>query len=204
MRVKICGLKTEADIDAVNSALPDYIGFVFAPGSKRYIDFGTAEALRERLRPEIQAAGVFVNAGPQVIREAAERKLIDIIQLHGTESPADILQAKANTGLPVIKAVRVRTEADILRAERSAADYLLLDTYSTRAYGGTGRRFDWSLIPNLEKPFFLAGGLREENLAEALKQRAFCLDVSSGAETDGRKDPMKIRRIVERIRKEGE
>ena len=181
MRVKICGLKTEADIDAVNSALPDYIGFVFAPRSKRYIDFGTAEALRERLRPEIQAAGVFVDAGPQVIREAAERKLIDIIQLHGTESPADIL-----------------------RAERSAADYLLLDTYSTHAYGGTGRRFDWSLIPDLEKPFFLAGGLREENLAEALKQRAFCLDVSSGAETDGRKDPMKIRRIVERIRKEGE
>lgn len=204
MRVKICGLKTASDIDAVNTVLPDYIGFVFAQHSKRYINYETAANLKARLRPEIQAAGVFVNAERHRIREAAEKKLIDIIQMHGTESAADILQVKENTGLPVIKAVRVRKKADILQAQELGADYLLLDTYREGEYGGTGNCFDWSIIPDLEVPFFLAGGLREDNLEDAMRQKAYCLDVSSGAETDGQKDPVKIRRIVEKIRREGE
>lgn len=203
MRVKICGLRTKADIAAVNAAGPDYIGFIFVPGSKRFVGYGTAGELRRQLSREIRAVGVYADAEPSAILEAAERKLIDVIQLHGGETASDIRYLRETTGLPVIKAVRVRTAADILRAEGLPADYLLLDTYVPGVLGGSGSRFDWSLIPAMKKPFFLAGGLCEENLKEALRLRAFCLDISSGAETNGRKDPVKIKRIVEQIRKEG-
>ena len=126
-----------------------------------------------------------------------------MIQLHGDEDEAYIRELKRQTAAPVIKAVRVRNGDDILMAEQLSCEYLLLDTYTKGQYGGSGRGFDWNLIPPLQKPFFLAGGISLENVHEAQNCRPYCLDVSSAVETEGRKDPEKIRRMVEAVRRSG-
>lgn len=199
VNIKICGLRTPEDIQAVNEARPDYIGFVFAPG-KRQVTASQAAAMREQLAPGIQAVGVFVNESVDRILSLVETGVIDMIQLHGDEPEQMILELKARTQAPVIRAVRVRTADDIYRALSVTSDYLLFDTYTKDAYGGSGQTFDWSCIPPMERPYFLAGGLSPDNIIQAARASAFCLDISSGVETDGRKDPDKIRRVVETIR----
>ena len=199
VNIKICGLRTMEDVQAVNEARPDYIGFVFAPG-RRQVTASQAAAMREQLAPGIQAVGVFVNESVDRILSLVEAGIIDVIQLHGDETEQMILELKAKTKAPVIRAVRVRTTDDIHRAFSVPSDYLLFDTYTKDAYGGSGRTFDWSCIPPMERPYFLAGGLTPNNIIQAARTPAFCLDISSGVETDGRKDPDKIRRIVETIR----
>ena len=195
-KVKICGLTRPEDIAAVNAVRPDYVGFVFAK-SRRQVTPEQARKLKDLLAPGIQAAGVFVNAPVEEMVSLARAGTIELIQLHGGEDEATVRQVKAATGLPVIKAVSVRAAEDVDRWRASAADFLLLDNGA----GGTGKVFDWSLLPPLDRPWFLAGGLTEANIPEALKLSPYCLDISSGAETDGLKDKDKIRRIVEMIRK---
>lgn len=199
VNIKICGLRTLEDIQAVNEARPDYIGFVFAPG-RRQVTAPQAAAMREHLAPGIQAIGVFVNESVDRILSLVDAGIIDMIQLHGDEPEQMILELKARTQAPVIRAVRVRTADDIHRALSVPSDYLLFDTYTKDAYGGSGQTFDWSCIPPMERPYFLAGGLTPNNIIQAARTPAFCLDISSGVETDGRKDPDKIRRVVETIR----
>lgn len=198
-KIKICGLTIPEDIAAVNKVMPDYIGFVFAP-SRRQVSANQAASLKKMLVPEIQTVGVFVNGGISEIVSLAEAGIIDMIQLHGDETEDDILAIKALTPAPVIRAVRVKTANDILKATSIPSDYLLFDTYTKETYGGSGRTFDWSCIPKLDRPYFLAGGLNQENILQAAQTPAYCLDVSSGVETDGRKDPFKIRSIVQTIR----
>jgi len=194
--VKICGLTRPDDIAAVNQVKPDYIGFVFFPGSKRYISPSAAEELKKQLSPDIKAVGVFVNEDAKQVKKLLKKGIIDIAQLHGQEDELYIRKLKAAGNKPVVKAVSVQSEDDILVWEQSEADYLLLDNGA----GGTGEQFDWSLIPSISKPWFLAGGLHEGNIDEALGRGAHALDISSGVETDGMKDPVKIRNLVSRIR----
>lgn len=195
MKLKFCGLTREADIRAANETRPDYIGFVFAESRRRVTDEQAAR-LRALLSPGIQAVGVFVNDDPTHIALLANRGVIDLIQLHGSESAAYIQRLRTMTAAPIICALRVGKQTDIKRAESNLVDFLLLDTYTKDAYGGSGRTFDWSLIGEVGKPYFLAGGLNESNIIRAMRTGAYALDLSSGIETDGVKDAEKMRRVA--------
>lgn len=196
-KIKICGLFRDCDIDYMNEAKPDYGGFVFAR-SHRQVTFDQARAMRGRLHPSIIPVGVFVNESDEQIKKLYQEGVISMAQLHGQEDEAYIRLLKQICTVPVIKAIRVNTREDILGQQDSAADYLLLDNGT----GGTGLTFDWGLIPQMGKPYFLAGGIGEGNLDAALSLKPFCIDVSSGAETDGFKDRDKIMRLVCRVREE--
>ena len=197
-KVKICGLSRREDIQAVSSALPDYIGFVFAP-SRRRISVSTASVLREHLDPRIKAVGVFVNENIGTISEIYNEGIADLVQLHGDEDDEYILRLKEFCGCPVIKAVGAGA---VLPALPAAPDYLLFDTVSQQR-GGAGKTFDWRLLKEYSGiPYFLAGGLSAQNAACAVHMLSpFCLDVSSGAETDGFKDPEKIIEFVQAVRR---
>lgn len=201
MKIKLCGLTRTEDIAAVNEALPDYIGFVFAP-SRRQVSRKQAAALKERLDPRIPAVGVFVNAPMEEIASLLESGVIDLVQLHGEEDAAYLTALRRRIRAPVIRAVRVRSTGQILAAEALPCDYLLLDAFREGMPGGTGEGFDRSLIPALKKPFFLAGGIGPDNLREAAAHRPYGLDISSGAETGGCKDPQKIHALVAAVRRE--
>ena len=195
MKLKFCGLTREADIRAANETRPDYIGFVFAESRRRVTDEQAAR-LRALLSPGIQAVGVFVNDDPTHIALLANRGVIDLIQLHGSESAAYIRRLRTMTAAPIICALRVGKQTDIKQAESNLVDFLLLDTYTKDAYGGSGRIFDWSLLGEVGKPYFLAGGLNESNIIRAMQTGAYALDLSSGIEADGVKDAEKMRRVA--------
>ena len=199
-KIKICGLSREEDIIAVNETMPDYIGFVFAE-SKRRISREKALELKKLLNPNIKAVGVFVNAPITEVANCCADNTIDLIQLHGDESDEYMAQLKSITDKPIIRAVRVRSTEDIMKADHLPCDYLLFDAYIKDQYGGSGVTFDWSLIPKIEKPFFLAGGLDRTNINEAVRQcDPYCLDISSGVETNWRKYNKKIKEIVTIVR----
>ena len=193
-KVKICGLSRKEDIDAVNRVLPDYIGFVFAP-SRRRVDEGTAAALRERLDGRIQSVGVFVNRDIEFVAGLYRKGVINLAQLHGDENGEYVKRLKEMCGCPVIKSVGIGGALPVLPEE---PDYLLFDALSAQR-GGTGEAFDWNVIKGYKtKPYFLAGGLTIENLTGALKfLNPYCVDVSSGVETDGVKDPGKIENFIQ-------
>ena len=203
-KIKLCGLMTEADILTANELMPDYIGFVFAPKSRRYVAPGQAEKLKGLLDPRIRAVGVFVNEAPERIAELLEEGIIDTAQLHGSETPEYVRVLRALTDRPLIQAFRVDSPADppgdsplSSAAESSAADYILLDSGS----GGTGETFDWEQIRHIRRPYFLAGGLTPDNISEAVQQlHPYAVDVSSGIETDGRKDRDKMIKFVHAVR----
>lgn len=196
-RVKICGLRRPEDIQYVNAAMPDYIGYVFAK-SRRQITLEQAEELNRLLHPDIVPVGVFVNADPEEIKRIAAAKAIGMIQLHGQESPDYAREIRESTGLPVIKAVSVTDRNSILEYQDFPSDYLLLD----KGAGGTGSVFSWNVLEEARKAgfsrrIFLAGGLKPENVRKAAAYHPWCLDVSSGVETDGFKDGEKISRFME-------
>ena len=199
-RIKICGLTREKDIAAVNRCLPDYIGLVFAE-SRRRVTPEQASRLKAGLDARIKAVGVFTNAPVPFIMDLCEQGIIDIVQLHGDESETFIQSLKQKIACPVIKAVRVQTTEQILQAHKMSCDLLLLDTYQEGQYGGSGRTFDRKLIPALQKQFFLAGGLKADNIEQAVREcHPFGIDISSGVETNGIKDEAKIRQIIAIIR----
>ena len=156
-KIKFCGLSRRCDIEAVNELKPEYIGFVFVKTSKRYVSFEKAEELKSLLDPKIKAVGVFVNEDLKRIEEICDKKVIDIVQLHGLEEEKELNYLRSRIVQPVIKAFSIKTADDMENALQSPADYILLDQGS----GGTGKTFDWSLIPKIERPFFLAGGIGE-------------------------------------------
>lgn len=198
-KIKICGLSRETDIAAANEIKPDYIGFVFFPKSRHYVSPERAQELKWQLDSSIKAVGVFVDEDIELVSRLLKDGAIDIAQLHGNEDEEYIRKLKELTGKSVIKAVSVKREEDILKWAQTRADYILLD----HGAGGTGKSFDWALIPKLPRPWFLAGGLGLDNLDEALKQGADVLDISSGAERDGYKDPVKMSELVSRVRQNG-
>lgn len=204
-KVKICGLRTPEDIGYVNQLKPDYAGFVFAPG-KRQVSLLLAIRMRVRLAPQIQAVGVFVNEPLETVAALSRQKIIDIVQLHGDEDASYISRLKEKISAPIIRAVRVQSKEQVLEAEKLPCDYLLLDTFVEGQYGGSGKQFDPSLIPGqLQKPYFLAGGLDEQNVREILSRcKPFGVDVSSGVETNGYKDFDKISRFLTAVRETAE
>lgn len=197
-RIKLCGLCRIADIQGANACRPDYIGFVFASKSSRYVTFEQAVGFKRLLHPGIQAVGVFVNENPKTVARLLNEQVIDLAQLHGNETEKDILRIRDLTDRPLIQAFSVKAEEDIGRAQESTADFLLLDS----GEGGTGKAFPWELVRHIQRPYFLAGGLGPENVAEAIRLlRPYAVDVSSGIETDGRKDSKKMAAFVEAARK---
>ena len=197
-KIKLCGLSRRCDIDAANALMPDYVGFVFAEGSKRRVTPAQAQALKNALSPRILAVGVFVDEAPATVAALLGGGIIDAAQLHGGEDAAYIRALRRMTDRPIWQAFRVRTRADVEQAGRSEADCILLD-----AGAGTGTAFDWSLLDRVERPYFLAGGLDTENGAGAIRLlRPFGVDVSSGIESGGGKDAEKMAAFVAAVRRE--
>lgn len=196
-KIKICGLKRPEDITYVNEAKPDYCGFIIEfPKSSRNVTGALVRELTAKLNQDIIPVGVFVNAAPERVEELLLEGTIHIAQLHGQEDEAYIRRIQKNTGHQVIKAFSVKTAQDIEKALKSPADYILLD----QGVGGTGQTFDWSLIPEIDRPFFLAGGLGVENLETAVRTiNPYAVDLSSGVETDGMKDRDKILKAVQLV-----
>lgn len=191
-RIKFCGLRRPEDIEFANELKPEYIGFVFAKNSKRYVSPNESESLKKKLSPSIQAIGVFVDEEPEFVAELLNKNIIDIAQLHGGESDDYILKLKTLSSKPIIKAFKIKSESDISLAEKSKADFVLLDSGA-----GTGQTFNWSLIKNINRDYFLAGGLSPENVREAVSTlHPFALDVSSGIETNGFKDKNKMAEFI--------
>ena len=201
-KIKICGLTRTEDIETVNEFLPDYIGFVFAK-SRRQVSAEQAKELKNKLRPAIKAVGVFVNEKPENIAEIANQGIIDLIQIHGDEDAAYCAQLRKLTQAPIIKVVRVEREDDLAGIEEFDCDYYLFDTLSSKEYGGTGKAFDHSILHNKEikKPFFVAGGLNQNNVAAVIEViKPFGVDTSGGVETDGIKDANKIKEFIKQGR----
>ena len=198
-KIKLCGLTRPCDIEWANALKPEYIGFVFARKSRRYVPPMKARELGDRLDPSIQAVGVFVNEAPEVVADLLNDGVIELAQLHGGEDEAYIKALRTLTGRALIKAFRVDGPPDLERARSSSADHILLDNGA----GGTGTIFDWSLLKGFDRPFFLAGGLGPENVAQAVHTvHPFAVDVSSGIETDGLKDFIKMTAFVNAVRHE--
>ena len=196
-KIKFCGLSRTCDIEAANELKPEYVGFVFAEKSKRYITPEKAKGLKQLLDPEIKAVGVFVNENPERAALLLNNNVIDIAQLHGSEDEDYIRQLRSLTVKLIIKAFRIEMARDIADAEACTADYILLDSGA-----GTGTVFDWKLIQSIRRPYFLAGGLGTHNVENAVKLlHPFAVDVSSGIETDGVKDKIKMTKFAAAVRK---
>ena len=185
MKIKICGLFRTCDIDYVNEAQPDYVGFVFAQ-SRRQVSPRQAAEMKKRLDGRIAAVGVFVNEKLETVQGLLRQGVIDLVQLHGDESDEYIQKLNA----PVIKAVRPG------QPHRRPCAFLLFDGPKA----GSGEPFDWAKLPKTQTPFFLAGGICSENLEEAMRLNPYGIDLSSGAETGGCKDREKILEMVRRVR----
>lgn len=204
-RLKICGMRRPEDIRYANLVKPEYIGFIFDPSRRRYIAPAEAARLKVSLDPGIRAAGVFVNADPEDIVRTAAAGTIDLVQLHGQETEDDIcslrsaLDASGLNRIQIIKAFRIRSEADLKTAEHSPADLILLDNGA-----GTGEPFDWTILNDFHgfrRPFILAGGLGPENAADAIRKfHPFAVDASSSLETDGVKDLEKMQALRKAVK----
>lgn len=208
--IKICGLKTVDDVDKVNRYLPEYVGFVFA-NTRRFVTDEQAGEMKRRLDKRIRAVGVFVDETIEHVISLCRRGIIDCVQLHGDEPEEYIRKVKEETDTVVIKATKVQSARQVTERMSEAADFMLFDTYKKGELGGTGVRFPLEVLrESLDvmaqngkavKPFFLAGGLDASNVREVLGQLGcYCVDVSTGVETDGVKDEEKIRLFIEQVR----
>ena len=201
MKVKICGIRRAEDIEIVNKYLPDFIGFIFVPASKRYVEPSVVAELKKNLDQRIKTVGVFVNESIEKIREIKKVCSLDVIQLHGEETP----QFCEELGGRIWKAIRVKDEdcVEILDTYAEYTELLLLDTYVDGTHGGTGQAFDWDLIEFFSADYNigLAGGITRENVLKAKKKvEPELIDVASGSETNGLKDEEKIKDIIQIIR----
>ncbi len=190
-KVKICGLSTKGAVEVAVSAGADYIGFVFAP-SKRQVTLDQATELAKLIPSHIQKVGVFVSPSQSELLEAIDKVGLDLVQIHG--QVADNLFED----LPCASIQAVQVDGDG-HVPNSQADYLLFDA----PVAGSGRTFDWGQLDttDLSQPFFIAGGLNEDNVEEAIQHfTPFAVDVSSGVESNGQKDHEKIRRFIERVK----
>ena len=194
--IKLCGLSRPEDIQTANELKVDYIGFVFAPKSRRYVAPERAAALKKLLSPQIRA--VVVNETPETVAERLCSGTIGLAQLHGQEDGDYIQQLRTLTDKPIIQAFRIASAQDCKAAQESMADHILLDSGA-----GTGETFDWTMIGQVQRPYFLAGGLSSENAANCVRRlQPYAVDVSSGIETNGVKDPIKMAEFVSAVRKE--
>ena len=196
-RIKLCGLTRSADIEAANLLKPDYIGFVFAAKSRRWVSPEQAAELKAKLDPDIRTVGVFVDQEPEQVADLFRGGVIDFAQLHGHETAGYIRRLRGLCRVQIIQAFRIGEKADVTAAKASAAEYVLLDSGS-----GSGAAFDWDLIGRLDRPYFLAGGLDADSVGPAVRSLApFAVDVSSGIESGGLKDKEKMAAFVAAVRK---
>jgi phosphoribosylanthranilate isomerase len=213
VRVKICGLTRPPDLSAALEAGANYVGLVFFPKSPRHLSLDVAASLAVAVPPGVAKVALVVDADDAALDALLARVPIDILQLHGHESPARVAEIRARTGLPVMKAVGVADAGDLptLDAHAQVADMLLIDAKPPRGAdlpGGNGLAFDWRLIAGRRwpVPWMLAGGLRPGNVAEAIRLTgAQQVDVSSGVENaPGQKDALKMAAFVRAARGETE
>lgn len=192
MKIKFCGLYQDAHIAYANEIKPDYVGFVFWNKSRRYVTADKARELRNQLDSGIQVVGVFVDEDIDGIIDLYQSGIIDVAQLHGAEDDIYIKRLQ-EIGIPVIKAYVVSNNSDIImHAQNSIADYVLFD-----AGKGDGKTFDWELLRDFNRDFFLAGGLNLSNIREVTQNiKPFAVDVSSGIETNGEKDKSKMEQFA--------
>lgn len=197
-KIKFCGIFRKEDVEAANQLHPDFIGFIFAKNSRRSVSIQLASELKAALAPSIKAVGVFVNENARTVQMLLDTGVIDMAQLHGNEDENYIANLRKRTKKTIIQAFRIAGKEDVAKARRSTADYILLDSGA-----GTGTVFDWSLLKHIQRPYFLAGGLDCTNAATAINVlHPFAVDVSSGIETDGKKDRNKMAAFVAAVRKE--
>lgn len=188
-QIKICGLMTLQDIQAVNHLAVDYGGFVFAPG-RHQLDLTTALYLRKQLAPRIKSVGVFVHEPYTVIHQIYAAGAIQIVQLHGAYN-ASLIQKLRRAHIPVIQVFQNQ-----IPKETTLANYLMVDSGQ-----GSGRPWSWHALPKLNKPLILAGGLTTANVQTAIRiVQPDIVDASSGLETAGHKDPDKIKRFVQKVK----
>lgn len=194
-KIKICGLRTQADIQIVNRYQPDYVGFIINfPKSFRSLSIDKVKELTQKLDKNIQSVGVFVDEDVDVVTSCLKEGIIDIAQLHGNEDENYILKVKEFG--PTIKAFQIKTKEDIEEAIQSKADYILFDQGK-----GSGKTFDWSLIPRIERKFFLAGGITLDNIEKTKDIHPYAIDVSSSVETERKKDEEKIQEMIQKGRR---
>jgi len=210
-RVKICGLTCEEDVRSAVSAGADALGFVFSPPSPRYVTPACVAELTALLPPFVTAVGLFVNESPERVAAVAKSAGLSLLQFHGDETPQACHVAAVASGLPFIRAFRVKPETtagdlikynDVYRNASPLFRGLLLDVWS-EAYGGAGKVFDWSIVSEeTARQVVLSGGLNAQNVAGAVRQlRPFAVDVSSGVEVaKGIKDAGKVRAFIEAVR----
>ncbi len=192
----MCGLSRMEDIEYANEVLPEFIGFVFAPKSRRYVSFEQAKELRGELDYRIAAVGVFVDEDIENIVRLVKDEVIDMVQLHGSEDNAYIAKLREMAEVPIIQAFKIIDSYDAESAVLSDADFVLLDSGM-----GTGKTFDWSLIKSINRPYFLAGGISPENAAQAVERFSpYAVDASSSLETDGVKDLSKMTALARAVR----
>lgn len=197
-KIKLCGMTRLCDVDAVNELRPEYVGFVFAPGSKRRVTPDQAAELKARLIDGVTSVGVFVNEPIENVCQLVDDGVIDVVQLHGSEDEAYISRLRERFHGIVIQAFKIRSEEDVLKANRSSADFILLDSGA-----GTGKAFDRDLISSVNRDFFLAGGLSAQDVQSAIRRwHPYAVDVSSAIETDGLKDKDKMTAFVEAVRRQ--
>lgn len=193
-RIKLCGMMKENDIFAVNELNPEYVGFIFWEKSFRNLTYDRAKQLKGLLSNSIDAVGVFVDADLNYIARLANDGIIDLVQLHGSEDEEYIrtLRKIVPIGTKIIKAYKVTNADEVAAAVSSIADFILFDPGK-----GNGNTFNWELIKDVERPYFLAGGLNTDNIGDAMEYlHPFAVDVSSGIETNKSKDVAKMKKFV--------
>ena len=194
--LKICGLSRLEDIIAVNRHGADYAGFVFFKKSKRYVDPYKANELIELLRSDIKPVGVFMDEPIDDVVRIARISGVELVQLHGHESEEYVEYIKRTLDRPVIKAFKAGEEGALERAANTSADYVMIDSGA-----GSGKKFDWSILKDFKREYFLAGGLDAESVGEAISLlEPYAVDVSSGVETDGIKDEKKIAEFIKAVK----
>lgn len=201
--VKLCGMRRPQDIEYANECRPDYVGFILTDGFKRTVSKEDFLALEKGLDKNIKRVGVFVNERPHNILELAEH--LDVIQLHGDEDYATVFYYSDVTNCEIWKAVRAKSPEDIERYKWNHIDKLLIDSFSEDSVGGTGKRIDTEIVKSAKtpKPFFIAGGITAENIAEIVRDtKPYGVDISSGIETDGFKDLQKMKKIMQILRED--
>lgn len=199
-KVKICGITNYDDAAAAMNMGADLLGFNFYPASPRYVTPEQATNIINKLPAFIDTAGVFVNASIEQIHETSAVCHLDWVQLHGDEDP-DFCRSLLSHNVKTMKAIRVKDQTDIERADSFFTDAVLLDAFDPDKYGGTGLTFDWNVIGHISKRVFLAGGINPDNAAEAVRLGVYGIDVCSGIESGpGKKDHGKMKELFENIR----
>jgi len=200
VKVKICGITNLDDAVAAMDMGADLLGFNFYPKSPRYVTPEKAESIINKLPGFIDTAGVFVNASVEKIHETNAVCHLDWVQLHGDED-SEFCRSLLSHSVKTMKAIRVKDQKDIEKADEFFTDAVLLDAFDPDKYGGTGLTFDWNIIGHIGKRVFLAGGINPDNAAAAIELGVYGIDVCSGIEAEpGKKDHKKMQKLFDNIR----